>query len=117
MTRPLYARPLLLLQQLHRAVQLGEHAAPVDVARQQHRRVHQLGQAHVDDVIRFQVDLRRAARALDDDDVKLLDQAVVGLQNVGDQRHASWRKYSLARHVAPHLAVNDDLAARCRCWA
>ena len=69
MTSPGNARALLLFQQRHRAVKLGEHAAPVDVAHQQHRRIHQLCQAHVDDVVRLEVDFRRAARALDDDDV------------------------------------------------
>ena len=69
MMSPLNAGPLLRLQQLHRAVKLGEHAAPVDIACQQDRGIHQLGQPHVDDVVRLQVDLRRAAGALDDDDV------------------------------------------------
>ena len=108
--KALYACPLLRLQQFHRAVQLGKHAAAVDVAGQQHRRVHQLGQAHIDDVISFQVDLSRAACALDNNDVKLLDQAVVGLQNVGDQGTLV-AEILLGRHVAPHLAINDDLAA------
>ena len=43
-------RALLRLQQSHRAVKLREHAAPVDVPHKQYRRVHQLCQAHIDDV-------------------------------------------------------------------
>ena len=62
---------LVLLQQRHRAVELGEHAAPVDVAHQQHRRVHQLGKAHVHNVILLEIDLRGAARPLDNDHVVL----------------------------------------------
>ncbi len=69
---PLDAGALVGFQQRHRAVQLREYAAPVDIARQQHRRIHQLCKAHVHDVVGFQVDLCRAARALDDDDVHVL---------------------------------------------
>ena len=65
------AAALVLLQQCHRTVELGEHAAPVDVAYQQHRRVHQLGKAHIDDIILLEVDLRRAACPLNDDHVIL----------------------------------------------
>ena len=65
------AAALVLLQQRHRAVELGEHAAPVDVAHQQHRRVHQLGKAHIDDIILLEVDLRGAACPLNDDHVIL----------------------------------------------
>ena len=82
---PLITRPLLRLQQRHRAVELREHAAPVDVPDQQHRRIHQLCQAHVDDVVLLQVDLRRAARALDDDDVVFRRQALIGLQDLRNQ--------------------------------
>ena len=74
----LNAGPLLRLQQLHSAVKLGEHAAPVDIACQQDGGIHQFGQPHVDNVVRLEVDLRRAAGALDDDDVHILRQAVVG---------------------------------------
>ena len=38
--KSLDAPAFFFFQQLHRAVKLGEHAAPVDVAYQQHRRVH-----------------------------------------------------------------------------
>jgi hypothetical protein len=63
---------LLRLQQLHGAVEGGEHAAPVDVSAQKHRRSGPAGHAHVDEIIGFQVDFRRTARALDDDDVIFL---------------------------------------------
>ncbi len=49
------ARTFVGFQQRHRAVQLGEHAAPVDIARQQHRRIHQLGKPHVHDVVAFRL--------------------------------------------------------------
>ena len=75
--QPLDACPLGGFQQLYRAVQLCKHAAPVDITRQQHRCIHQLCQPHIDDIIRFQVDLRRAARALNDDDIHLFRQTVI----------------------------------------
>ena len=48
---PLDTGLFLRLQQGHRAVQLSKDAAPVNVAHQQHRRIHQLGKAHVHDVL------------------------------------------------------------------
>ena len=68
-------RLLLRLQQRHRAVEGGEHAAPVDVARQQHRRARPcLAMPMLTMSSCLQVDLRRAARPLDDDDVVLRRQ-------------------------------------------
>ena len=49
------AGTLVGFQQLHSAVQLREYAAPVDIARQQHRRIHQLCKAHVDDIVAFRL--------------------------------------------------------------
>ena len=108
--KPLDARPLFFFQQLHRAVKLGEHAAPVDVAHQKHRRIHHLGKAHVHDVLAFQVYLRRAACALDDDDVSLLGQTIICGHDV---RHQLFFRAEILRrrHLAPHLTVDDDLTA------
>ena len=65
------AAALILLQQRHCTIELGEYAAPVDVAYQQHRRVYQLGKPHVHNVILLEIDLRGAARPLDNDHVVL----------------------------------------------
>ena len=70
------ARALVRLEQLERADQRGEHAAAVDVADEQHRRVGEPRDVHVDDVARAQVDLGRAARALDHDQLVALAQAL-----------------------------------------
>ena len=104
------AGTLVGFQQLHSAVQLGEYAAPVDIARQQHRRIHQLCKAHVDDIIRLQVDLCRAARAFDHDDVVLGGKAVVGFQNVRDKA-ALHPEIIGGGHLAPGSAIYDDLTA------
>ena len=108
--KPAYTRALVRLQQRHRAVQLRKDAAAVNVARQQNRRVHELCQPHVDNVVRLQVDLGGTARALDDDDVKFIGKAVVGTQNIGNQRLFAAEIF-LCGHVAADLAVHDDLAA------
>ena len=51
--KSLYPRTLVRFQQCDRAVQLRENAAAVDVAHQQHRRIDELRQAHIDDVVSF----------------------------------------------------------------
>ena len=83
--KSLDAVALVRLQQLYGAEKLREHAAAVDVADEQNGRIDKLCEPHVHDVIRFQVDLRRAARALDDDNVKIFCKAVVGAQNIGNE--------------------------------
>ncbi len=55
----------LRFQQPERAEQLGEDAAAVDVAGQQHRGAGVASDGHVHDVERTQVQLRRTARSLD----------------------------------------------------
>ena len=70
------ARLLVLVQQLDRAVERGEHAAAVDVPDEQHRCVHELRKSHVHDVVLLEIDLGRAAGALDDNDVVLGGEAV-----------------------------------------
>ena len=108
--QPLDAGPLLWLQQRHRAVQLGEHTAPVDVSRQQNGGIHQPGKAHVDDIICLQVDFRRASGSLDDDDVHGFGQTVVGREDLRDERSFHF-EVGGGGHLAPHLAVHDDLTA------
>ena len=78
-----HPRALLGLEQLERADEGGEDAAPVDVADQQHRGVGGVGDVHVDDVAGAQVDLGRAAGALDHDQVVAAAQPV---EAAGDQR-------------------------------
>ena len=110
MDQPLDPGPLCGVEQGDGAVQLREHPAPVDVPRQQDGGVHQLGQPHVDDVVRLQVDLGRAARPLDDDDVVLGRKAVVGRQNLGDELFFILEVFP-GGHLSPHLPHDDDLAA------
>ena len=67
-------RPLGRLEQRVRADQRRDHAALVDVADQHDRQVGRLGEAHVGDVVRAQVDLRRAAGALGQDQIRVSAQ-------------------------------------------
>ena len=102
--------PLLGLQEGQGAVELGKDAPPVNVPHQQDGGVHQLGQTHVDDVVGLEVDFRRAACPLDDEDVILPAQAVVGLQQVGDE--FLFLSEIVRRPVLPpHPAMDDELTA------
>jgi hypothetical protein len=62
-TKPFDARLLGGGEQLQRADQVGEDAAPVDVGHQDHRAVDFFGKAHVGDVAVTQVDFGGAAGA------------------------------------------------------
>ena len=104
------AGPFLRLQQFHGAVKLGEYAAPVDVACQKHRRIHELCKAHVHDIVGLQVDLGGAACALNDDDVVLGGKAVVGFEDVRDEGALHFKVIG-GGHLPPGLAVHDDLTA------
>ena len=95
----------------HRPVELGKHPAPVNVAREQHRRVHKLRKAHVHNVVFPEVDLRRAARALDHDHVVLRRETFIGRQDLGDEL-LFVREIFRRRHLPAHPAVYDDLASR-----
>ena len=107
------APSVLFTLQRDRAVELGEHAAAVDVAHQQHRRIHHAGKAHVDDVVFLQVDLRGAARALNNDDVILTRKALVGFHHRGDEVALSAIVFHRG-HIALYASVHDDLTADVR---
>ena len=107
------APSVLFTLQRDRAVELGEHAAAVDVAHQQHRRIHHAGKTHVDDVVFLQIDFRGAARALDDDDVVLACQALIGLHHRGDKVALSAIVFHRG-HIALYVSVHDDLTADVR---
>ncbi len=64
--QPAHQRSLRRLQQPKGAEQLGEDAALVNVANEQYGRLDVPGHGHVDDVASFEIELGRAARALDD---------------------------------------------------
>jgi hypothetical protein len=67
------------LQQHLCAQKLRKHAAAVNIPRQKNRGSDSLREAHVDDIILFQIDLGGASRAFDHDDVVLRGERVVGL--------------------------------------
>ena len=56
--------PLLFFQQHDRPDELGKYAAPVDIPGQQDRRVHELCEPHIDNIILLQIDLGRASPSM-----------------------------------------------------
>ncbi len=105
---PLNPTAFFLLQQHDGSRQLGEDTSPVDIAHQQDRRIHQLRQPHVDDIIPFQIDLRRTAGSLDDDNIILLLQLSVGFQNLRNQ-FVSVPEIIGRFHICPNLSHHDHL--------
>ena len=109
--QPFYPLPFAGCQQCRGAVQLGKHAAAVNISGQQHRGIHQFGKAHVHNIILPQIDLGRAARALDHDHIVFGGKAFIGGQYFGDQL-LFIGKIFLGAHLRPDLAVHDHLTAR-----
>jgi hypothetical protein len=70
-------------EQVEGADQLSEDAAPLDVSDEHDRRTRVEGDAHVRNVAVVQVNLRRATRALGDDDIERLAKSI---QRSGDDR-------------------------------
>ena len=106
----LHHSSLVLVQERHGAVEACKDAAPVDVGAQKHRRLGQLRHAHVHNVVGFEIDLRRAARALQDHDLVVGRQALKGGHEIGNEGlfHG---KIVPGGHGAPHLAVYNHLRA------
>jgi hypothetical protein len=89
---------------------VGERAAAVDVGDQQHGAVDRFGEAHVGDVARAQVHLRRAARTLDDHGLETAAQALESGDDLAKQPRL--RLLVGARlHIRKRLAADDDLRA------
>ena len=104
---------VLFALQRHRTVELGEHAAAVDVSHQQHRRVHHAGKPHVDNVIFLQIDLCGATRPLDHNNIVLPAEALVCLHHRRDKITFSAIVFH-RWHIALHAPVDDDLTADVR---
>ncbi len=97
-------------QQRQRADESSEHAATVDVAHQQDRRLRQPGDVHVHEVGVAQVDLGRAPRALDDDHVVRRPQARQALGH--DRRQLRLTRAVLAEaHAGDGPTADDELRA------
>ena len=111
--RGLHPAAFLRFQKRHCPVKLREYAAPVDVAHQHHRRVHQLCQAHVDNILLLEIDFRRTSRSLYDNDIIFRCQRIVRI-------HYRREKLSLAfivfhgAHIALNSAVHNHLAPHIR---
>ena len=104
------ARAIIARQHDARADETRDHAAAVDVADEDHRHARRLGEAHIGDVAGAQVDLGRAARALDQDDVGASPDDREAL-------HDRRQQFALARRIVarPHrretATLHDHLRA------
>ena len=105
------AGPLFRPQKLYRSEKLREDTAGVDIARNQHRRVHHFSEPHVDKIPFPQVDLNRAACPLDHDDIRPLTKPLVCGKDIGDERFFDLIVVGGA-HFPNRSAVYDDLRRR-----
>ena len=93
-----------------RADQRGDHAAPVDVPDQHDGNIGSGGEAHVRDVRIPQVRLRRAAGALDDDEIRRFAHLAEAFQHSRQQPPLGVLELARAGDTLDP-ALNDDLRA------
>ena len=72
-----------------RAGKTGDNAAAIDVPEHHHGHVGCRGKSHIGDVAGAQVDLRRAAGAFDQDDIRIAGEVGKTLQHRRQQRRSS----------------------------
>ena len=94
-----------------RADQLGDDAAALDIADEDDRNARRLGEAHIGDVARAQVDLGRAAGTLDQHEVRALAEVREAREHARQQRRAQALIFPRGL-IAEHAAVHDHLRAR-----
>ena len=94
---------------------VGDHAAPVDVADQHRGHRRRTGKAPVGDIALAQVEFGRTARALDHHQLGALAQAVKAVQHVGHEA-ALDRLILRAPGRAAHLPLHHDLRAGLALW-
>ena len=98
----------ILFQKHQRSQKLRKHAATVDIPNQKHRCIDQFCQPHIDNIIRFQIDLCRASRPFHHNNVCLLFQL---RKSLADRRNQLFliRKIIPRPHISEHLTLYDHL--------
>ncbi len=96
---------------VERADDMREDPAAIDVGDKDHRAVGSLGESHVGDVVRPQIDFRGAAGAFHDHGVELGAQARKGCEHL---RHEffSQREKLFSLQLGIRLPAENDLRAR-----
>ena len=104
-----YHGALIRLQQLSGSKKLREYAAAVNIADQQDRGLCQFRHPHVDKAVRvLQIDLRGASGSLNDNNIILRRQRVVGFFYVRDQFFLVG-KILTGAHVSQDFPVDNNL--------
>ncbi len=104
------ARPFVRLQHEMRAGQARDDAAAIDIAEHHHGHIGGRRKSHIGDVAGAQIDLRRAAGALDQHDIGVAGEMRKALQHGRQQRRFLVQIVFRAQR-APALALHDDLRA------
>ena len=113
--KPLDERSFILFQKLQSADERSERTAAIDIGNEQNGRIQILRHAHVDDVVRLEIDLGRASRALNDDGFVL---RIETRQRFFDRRKRFERialVVLLRCHIADRLSHEHDLRAGVSC--
>ena len=98
----------VVCQQGECAVNRGEHTTAIDIRHQDHRCVYHLRHAHIHNVAVAQIDLRRAARTFQHNDVVLRSQVIV---NIADHGFQLWFVEVILRriHILRDFPHQDNL--------
>ena len=110
MMKPWIRASLVRLQNEMRAGQARDNAAAIDIPEHHHGHIGGRGKSHIGDVASAKVDLRRAAGALDQDDIGVAGKMRKTLQH-RRQQGCFLVQIILCAQRAPALALHDDLRA------
>ena len=93
------------------ADEAGDDAAAVDVTHHHHRHIRGDGKPHIGDVAGAKIDLGRASRTLDDDQIDIAPDDLETVQNTGQQIGLVGAVFA-GPHAAEPLALDDNLRSR-----
>ena len=107
--KPFHHGALIRIQQLSGSQKLGEYAAAVNIADQQDRGLCQFCHPHIDKAVRvLQIDLRGTSGSLNDNNIILCRQRIIGFFYVRNQFFLVG-KILAGAHVSQNLPVDNDL--------
>ena len=104
-------RAFVFIQEHQRPDDGRQRPAAIDIGNQENRRAERLGDAHIHDVILFQIDFRRTPRPFDDKDVKMFFHVIERLDDRGPRLLAVALLIIFGAVISDRFSEQNDLRA------